>query len=173
MSLPASVDHKTNTSPIRILIVDDLAVVRRGLKLFIRAYDDLEWVGEAANGDEAVRMCKQFRPDVVLMDLDMPGLCSVAALRLILYHCPHLQVLAMSSFQDESMLQNMLANGAIGCLLKNVSPDDLAGAIRAAHQQPRTTRETTEPVFAPHLQVVCKGPTCPWDWNCNCQASSA
>jgi CheY-like chemotaxis protein len=171
LNSPASVDHKTNTSSIRILIVDDLAVVRRGLKLFIRAYDDLEWVGEAASGDEAVWMCQQLRPDVVLMDLDMPGLCSVAALRLILFRCPHLQVLAMSSFQDESMLQNMLANGAVGCLLKNVSPDDLASAIRAAYQQPRTTREATEPVFAPHLGVVCKDPNCPWDWNCNSPVS--
>jgi two-component system, NarL family, response regulator LiaR len=172
LNSPAIVAHKTNTAPVRILIVDDLAVVRRGLKLFIRAYDDLEWVGEAASGDEAVRLCQQLRPDVVLMDLDMPGLCSVAALRLVLYHCPHLQVLAMSSFQDENMLQNMLANGAIGCLLKNVSPDDLASAIRAAHQQPRTAREATEPVFAPHLNVVCKGPACPWEWNCNSQVSA-
>ena len=71
------------SAPIRILVVDDLAVVRSGLRMFIRAFDDLELVGEAANGDEAVQLCSQVKPDVVLMDLAMPGLCSVAAMRLI------------------------------------------------------------------------------------------
>ena len=126
MSATFSIDQATTNSPIRILIVDDLAVVRSGLTLSIRAYDDLECVGEAASGDEAVQMCGQIRPDVVLMDLDMPGLCSVAALRLILYNYPQIKVVAMSSFQDESRLQNMLANGAIGSLLKNISSDELS-----------------------------------------------
>ncbi|HZY40927.1 MAG TPA: response regulator transcription factor [Anaerolineae bacterium] len=156
----------TTTSTIRILIVDDLAVVRSGLKLFIRAFDDLELVGEAASGDEAVRLCGPIRPDVVLLDLDMPGLCSVATMRLIRYEYPQIQVVAMSSFQGESMLQNMLDNGAIGCLLKNISSDDLASAIRVAYQQPRPEREATEPIFSPRPNVPCKGLTCPWGWNC-------
>ena len=153
-------------APIRILIVDDLAVVRSGLKIFVRAFDDLELVGEAANGDEAVQLCSQVKPDVVLMDLEMPGLCSVAATRLIRYQCPQIQVVALSSFQGESMLQNMLDNGAIGCLLKNISSDQLAGAIRMAYQQPRPDREVTAPTFSPRPNVPCRGKTCPWGWNC-------
>jgi DNA-binding NarL/FixJ family response regulator len=157
---------QTQSAPIRILIVDDLAVVRSGLKIFVRAFEDLELVGEAANGDEAVRLCQQIQPDVVLMDLEMPGLCSVAAMRLIRYQCPQIQVVALSSFQGESMLQNMLDNGAIGCLLKNISSDQLAGAIRAAYYQPRPDREATAPTFSPKPNVPCRGNICPWGWNC-------
>lgn len=156
----------TPPRPIRILIVDDLPVVRSGLKLCIRAFDDLELAGEAANGDEAVQLCNLMQPDVILMDLDMPGLCSVATMRLIRFSYPHIQVVAMSSFQGESMLQKMLDNGAIGCLLKNVTSDDLAGAIRTAYHQARPEREAIEPVFSPRPTVPCKGPTCPWGWNC-------
>jgi DNA-binding NarL/FixJ family response regulator len=152
--------------PIRILVVDDLAVVRSGLKLCIRSFDDLELAGEAASGDEAVQLCDQVRPDVVLLDLDMPGLCSVAALRLIRFHDPQIQVVAMSSFQGENMIQPMLDNGAIGSLLKNVTSDDLACAIRRAYRQARPEREAIAPVFSPRPSVPCKGPTCPWGWNC-------
>ena len=167
-STPASSGSSSRSAAatIRILIADDLAVVRSGLKLFIRAFDDLALVGEAASGDEAVQLCPQVRPDVALMDLEMPGLCSVAAMRLIRYHNPQIQVVAMSSFQSERQLQNMLDNGATGCLLKNISSDDLASAIRVAYQQPRPERETTEPIFSPRPNVPCKGLTCPWGWNC-------
>ena len=156
----------TPAKPIRILIVDDLSVVRSGLKLCIQAFDDLELAGEAASGDEAVQLCHQMQPDVVLLDLDMPGLCSVAALRLIRFSDPQIQVVAMSSFQGENMLQPMLDNGAIGSLLKNVTSDDLARAIRTAYHQARPEREAIAPVFSPRPSVPCKGPTCPWGWNC-------
>ena len=155
-----------STHHIRVLIVDDLAVVRSGLKIFIRAFDDLELVGEAANGEEAVVLCAKINPDVVLMDLDMPGTCSVAATRIIRYHCPQIQIVAMSSFHGERMLQNMLDNGAIGCLLKNISSDELATTIRAAYAAPRLEREAVEPVFAPLPNVPCRGTTCPWGWRC-------
>ena len=161
-----SVDHTMLSSAIRVLIVDDLAVVRSSLKLFIRAYGDLEWVGDAVSGEEAVQLCDKVRPDVVLLDLGMPGLCSVAVLRLILYHSPQTQVVVMTSFQGEGLLQKMLDNGAISCLLKNVSSDDLASAIRCAYQKPRPVREATEPTFSPHPNVPCKGPLCPWGWKC-------
>lgn len=154
------------SAPIRILIVDDLAVVRSGLKIFVRAFDDLELVGEAANGDEAVQLCQQVQPDVVLMDLEMPGLCSVAAMRLMRYQCPQIQVVALSSFQGESMLQSMLDNGALGCLLKNISSDQLANVIRSAYHQPRPEREAIAPMFSPKPNVPCRGQTCPWGWNC-------
>lgn len=153
-------------SPIRVLIVDDLAVVRSGLRLFLRAFDDLLLVGEAADGEEAVRICWSTHPDVVLIDLDMPGMCSVAATRLMRYHFPGVQVVAMSSFQGERMLQTMLDNGAIGCLLKNISSDDLANAIRRAHRTPRPPRESAEPKFDVPLSTPCKGNKCPWGWRC-------
>lgn len=158
--------HDMAPRAIRVLVVDDLAVVRSGLKLCIKAFDDLELVGEAANSDEAVQLCTQINPDVVLMDLDMPGLCSVAAMRMMRYHHPSIQVIAMSSFQGENMLQNMLDNGAVGCVLKNISSDELAGTIRAAYQTPRQEREAIEPTFTPRPNVPCKGPRCPWGWNC-------
>ena len=151
---------------IRALIVDDLAVVRSGLKIFIRAFDDLELVGEAANSEAAISACVETNPDVVLMDLDMPGMCSVAATRVIRYNCPQIQVVAMSSFQGECMLQYMLDNGAIGCLLKNISSDELAGTIRAAYATPRLDREAVEPTFTPLPNVPCRGTTCPWGWRC-------
>ncbi len=158
--------YMTPAKPIRILIVDDLPVVRSGLKLCIRSFDDLELAGEAASGDEAVQLCHQIQPDVVLLDLDMPGLCSVAALRLIRFSDPQIQVVAMSSFQGENMVQPMLDNGAIGSLLKNVTSDDLACAIRTAYHQARPEREAIAPVFSPRPSVPCKGQTCPWGWNC-------
>lgn len=158
--------HLPDNKNIQILIVDDLAVVRSGLRICISAFEDLCLVGEAASGDEAVELCKTVRPDVVLLDLEMPGLCSVATMRLLRYHHPDIQVVAMSSFQGESMLQNMLDNGAIGCLLKNISSDELAGIIRTAYQQPRLERETSEPTFLPRPNVPCKGAMCPWGWNC-------
>jgi len=163
----------TSTHAIRVFIVDDLAVVRSGLKLCIKAFDDLELVGEAANSDEAVQLCAQINPDVVLMDLDMPGLCSVAAMRVIRYHHPSVQVIAMSSFQGESMLQNMLDNGATGCVLKNISSDELAGIIRTAHHSARPEREAVEPTFLPRPNVPCKGPRCPWGWNCRPENGSS
>ncbi len=155
-----------DVTDIRVLIVDDLAVVRSGIRICISAFDDLRLVGEAASGDEAVALCRAAHPDVVLLDLEMPGLCSVAAMRQIRYQCPQVQVIAMSSFQGESMLQNMLDNGAIGCLLKNISSDELANTIRSAYQQPRQSREAQEPTFLPRPNIPCKGATCPWDWNC-------
>lgn len=152
--------------PIRVFIVDDLAVVRTGLKLWLKAFDDLTLVGEAANGNEAVLYCQHSQPDVVLMDLDMPGLCSVAATRLIRFYSPATQVIAMSSFEGQRMQQKMLDNGAIRCLLKNISSEELVEAIRRAHRASRPAGEAIEPVFNPLPNVPCKGDGCPWNWHC-------
>jgi two-component system, NarL family, response regulator LiaR len=122
----------TVTDPIRVLIVDDHALVRTGLKLFLLAYDDLELVGEASSGEEAVRVCCQLQPDVVLMDLAMPGIGGAAATRAIREQCPAVRVIALTNFQDIDMVQKALQAGAIGYLLKNVTADELATAIRAA-----------------------------------------
>jgi NarL family two-component system response regulator LiaR len=115
------------------LIVDDHAVVRSGLSAFLLAYEDLEMVGDAANGAEAIRLCEKFRPDVILMDLVMPGMDGAAATRAIRAQHPDVQVIALTSFKEEDLVQGALQAGAIGYLLKNVSADELAGAIRAAH----------------------------------------
>jgi NarL family two-component system response regulator LiaR len=118
---------------IRVLLVDDHAVVRSGLSAFLMAFDDLELVGEARDGEEAVRFCERYRPDVVLMDLVMPGMDGVAATRAIRERCPEVQVIALTSFKEEELVQGALEAGAIGYLLKNVTADELAEAIRKAH----------------------------------------
>jgi len=116
-----------------VLLVDDHAVVRSGLSAFLLAFDDLELVGEAASGEEAVRLCSQLQPDVVLMDLVMPGMDGVAATRAIRERWSQIQVIALTSFREEELVQGALQAGAIGYLLKNVSAVELANAIRAAH----------------------------------------
>jgi NarL family two-component system response regulator LiaR len=135
--------HQEN--PIRVLIVDDHAVVRSGLSAFLLAYEDLEMVGDAANGAEAIRLCEKFRPDVILMDLVMPGMDGAAATRAIRAQHPDVQVIALTSFKEEDLVQGALQAGAIGYLLKNVSADELAGAIRAAHSgRPTLAPEAAE-----------------------------
>jgi len=119
--------------PIRVIIVDDHAVVRSGLSAFLMVYDDLDFVGEAASGEEAIRLCKNLRPDVVLMDLVMPGMDGATATQAIRENCPDTQVIALTSFKEDDLVQGALKAGAIGYLLKNVSANELVSAIRAAH----------------------------------------
>jgi two-component system, NarL family, response regulator LiaR len=119
--------------PIRVMIVDDHAVVRSGLGAFLMVFDDFELVGEASSGEQAVRICNQIRPDVVLMDLVMPGMDGAAATKSIREKCPDIQVIALTSFREQELVQGALQAGAIGYLLKNVSSDELADAIRGAH----------------------------------------
>lgn len=123
----------TDSTPIRVMLVDDHAVVRSGLAAFLLAFDDLELVGEADSGEKALVLCEHVRPDVVLMDLVMPGMDGVAATRAIRERHPEVQVIALTSFREEELVQGALQAGAIGYLLKNVSADELAEAIRKAH----------------------------------------
>ena len=123
----------TETNSIHVMLVDDHAVVRSGLGAFLLAFDDLELVGEAGGGEEAVRLCEQLEPDVVLMDLVMPGMDGAAATRAIRERCPQIQVIALTSSKEKELVQGALEAGAIGYLLKNVTAGELAGAIRAAH----------------------------------------
>ncbi len=117
---------------IRVFIVDDHAMVRSGLSAFLLAYDDLELVGEASSGEEAVRKCGDIAPDVVLMDLMMPGMNGAEATRAIRQRCPDVQVIALTSFKEEELMQQTLQAGAIGYLFKNVSAEELVNAIYAA-----------------------------------------
>jgi NarL family two-component system response regulator LiaR len=123
----------TKSGPIRVVIVDDHAVVRSGLKFFFMASDEFELVGEAADGEQAVQLCAQVRPDVVLMDLLMQGYSGIDATRAIRKCCPQVQIIALTSFEESELVQGALAAGAIGYLLKNVSADELTDAIRAAY----------------------------------------
>ena len=142
------------------MLVDDHAVVRSGLGAFLLAFDDLELVGEAGGGEEALRLCDQVRPDVVLMDLVMPGMDGAAATRAIRERCPQSQVIALTSFKEQELVQGALEAGAIGYLLKNVTAAELAAAIRAAH----TGRPTLAPEAAQVLiQATRKPPEIGYD----------
>ena len=123
----------SESGTIRVLLVDDHAVVRSGLSAFLLAFDDMELVGEASSGEEAVRLCARSKPDVVLMDLVMPGMDGAQATKAIRAECPQVQVVALTSFKENELVQGALEAGAIGYLLKNVSADELVDAIRKAH----------------------------------------
>jgi len=118
---------------IRILIVDDHAMLRKGLAVFLMSYDDLKLVGEAVNGKEALAMCADTRPDIVLMDLLMPIMDGITATRLIREEFPGTQVIALTSFGEERLIKDVIKAGAISYLFKKIAADDLAQAIRAAH----------------------------------------
>ena len=132
----------TETRHIRLVIVDDHRVVRSGLSAFLLAFDDLKLVGEASGGEEAVRVCSDVKPDVVLMDLAMPGMDGIAATRVIRELCPKTQVIALTSFGDQERVQAALKAGAIGYLLKDVSDVELVAVVRnAAAGQPTLAAE--------------------------------
>lgn len=117
---------------IRVMVVDDHDMVRKGLATFLKVKQDLELVGEAGDGEEALRLCEQVKPDVVLMDLMMPRMDGPAAIRTIRQRFPQIHVIALTSFTEKDTVQSALQAGAVGYLLKNVSANDLAEAIRAA-----------------------------------------
>jgi serine phosphatase RsbU (regulator of sigma subunit)/DNA-binding NarL/FixJ family response regulator len=132
-------------SPIRVLLVDDHTVVRSGLGAFLLAFDDLELIGEASDGQEAVHLCEQLQPDVVLMDLVMPRMDGVSATRVIRERWPRIQVIALTSFMEKESVQGALEAGAISYLLKNVSTEELVEAIRAAYAgQPTVAPEAAQ-----------------------------
>jgi len=118
---------------IRVLIVDDHAVVREGLRTFLELQDDVEVIAEAADGEEAVASAQRLRPDVILMDLVMPKLDGIAAMRRLHDLLPDARVIVLTSFLDEDRLLPAIQAGAAGYLLKNAEPAELARAIRAAH----------------------------------------
>lgn len=117
---------------IRIMLVDDHAVVRSGLGAFLSVNPDLELVGEAENGEQAVVRAGILKPDVILMDLMMPVMDGVAATAAIKKQNPGIQIIALTSFQEDELVQNALKAGAVGYLMKNVNARELAAAIRAA-----------------------------------------
>ena len=148
-------------SPIRVMVVDDHAVVRGGLSTFLLAYDDLMLVGEAANGAEALQQVEQCAPDVILMDLVMPEMDGATATRLIRHQFPAVQVVALTSFKEDDLVQGVLAAGAIGYLLKNIAADELADAIRAAYVgRPTLAPEATRALIHSATQATRSGRGC-------------
>jgi len=151
-----------SSQTIRVMLVDDHNVVRSGLATFLKAYDDLELVGEARNGVEAVNLCHRYKPDVILMDLMMPEMDGIAATRAILADYPEIKIVAMTSFEEEELVQGVLAAGAISYLLKNVTSDELAAAIRAASlgkstlspEAARVLVQATRPTKQPWLELT-------------------
>lgn len=118
---------------IRVMTVDDHEIFRGGIAFALDAYEDLELVGGAHSGEEALRLCEEARPDVILMDMRMPGLDGPATTGAIRGKYPQVQVLALTSFYDEPLVQQAMAAGAVGYLLKGVPIKELVEAIRAAH----------------------------------------
>jgi two-component system, NarL family, response regulator LiaR len=116
-----------------VLIVDDHAVVREGLRAFLQTQEGMNVAGEAADGNEAIEAATRLRPDVILMDLVMPELDGITAMRTLRERVPDARVIVLTSFLDEDKLLPALRAGAAGYLLKNAEPKELARAVRAAH----------------------------------------
>jgi NarL family two-component system response regulator LiaR len=133
---------------IRVMLVDDHQMVRNGLATFLLVHDDLELVGEASDGEQALRVFEESRPDIVLMDLKMPRMDGVEATRRLLERVPEAHIIALTSFEDETLVQKALEAGASGYLLKDIGADELADAIRKAHAgKPALAAEATEALF--------------------------
>ncbi|HET6598118.1 MAG TPA: response regulator transcription factor [Anaerolineales bacterium] len=147
----------SSPQPIRVMLVDDHTMVRRGLAAFLKAFDDLQLAGEAESGREAIELCADILPDVILMDMVMPEMDGAAATRAIRQRFPQVQVIALTSFKEGDLVKNALEAGAIGYLLKDVSADELVRAIRAAH----AGRATLSPEAAQALVETTNHPPVP------------
>jgi two-component system, NarL family, response regulator LiaR len=125
----------TQENRIRVVVVDDHPIVQDGLRLLVQLSAGLEWVGQAGCGEDALALCTETQPDVILMDLLMPGMGGIEAIKAIRQRHSKMQVLALTSFAEPDLVQQALKAGAIGYVLKNVPAAALADAIRAAHSR--------------------------------------
>ena len=148
---------KSLSPPIRVMLVDDHTMVRRGLATMLKVFDDLELAGEAESGESAIQLCAKFKPDVILMDISMPDMDGATTTRLIRKEFPQIQIIALTSFKEARLIKNALESGAIGYLLKDISADDLARAIRSAH----AGRATLSPEAAQALVETANLPPTP------------
>ena len=149
---------ETHKRPIRVLIVDDHEMVRSGLAAFLGLAPDLELVGEAGSGEDAIRLCRELRPDVVLMDMVMPGIDGPEATRAIRAAHPETQVIVLTSFLEGDLVQHALQAGALSYLLKNVGSGELVAAIRAATaQRPVLAPEATQTLIQRMTQPAPPG----------------
>lgn len=144
----------SNSDQIRVMTVDDHEIVRSGMEFLLMPFEDMEVVGQARNGEEALDLCEELQPDVILMDMVMPEMDGPAITQAVRQQYPDVQVLALTTFPDEELVQRAMHAGAIGYLLKGVPVDQLADAIRAAHAgQPTMAME------AVHALVKASQPT--------------
>jgi NarL family two-component system response regulator LiaR len=167
----------SNVDPIRVMIVDDHGMVRRGLTAYLSSEADISVVAEARDGQEAIQVCENLQPDVILMDLIMPELGGVAAIRIINNRWPQIRIVALTSFQEKELVQDALKAGALSYLLKNVSGKDLAAAIRDSYAgRPMLAKEAVDALIQMDdddlgkdltlrerevLRLLCKGLTNP------------
>ena len=147
----------SNPKPIRLMIVDDHTMVRRGLSTILKVFDDLQLVGEADSGEAAIQLCAEVLPDVILMDMSLPGMDGAMATRSIRGKFSQTQVIVLTSFKAGNLIKQALEAGAIGYLLKDVSADDLVQAIRSAH----AGRATLSPEAAQSLVETANLPPTP------------
>jgi NarL family two-component system response regulator LiaR len=122
-----------STNVIRVILVDDHHMVRRGVRFCLQPIEDIKLVGEASNGKEALQLCAEVKPDVVIMDLVMPVMGGVDATRIITREYPNIHVIALTGFQDQQQIYDALEAGATSCLEKTVTVGELENAIRKAH----------------------------------------
>ncbi|MBI5950431.1 MAG: response regulator transcription factor [Chloroflexi bacterium] len=139
------------------MIVDDHTMVRKGLTTILKVFSDLQLVGEAENGSDAIKLCGEVQPDVILMDMVMPDMDGATATRIIRQQFPQVKVIVLTSFKEGELIKNALEAGAIGYLLKDVSADELARAIRAAY----SGRATLSPEAAQTLVETANQPPAP------------
>ncbi len=144
-------------NPIRVMLVDDHTMVRKGLATILKVFPDLQLAGEAENGSAAISLCGEAQPDVILMDMVMPDMDGATATRIIRQQFPQAQVIVLTSFKEGELIKNALEAGAIGYLLKDVSADELARAIRAAY----SGRATLSPEAAQTLVETANQPPAP------------
>jgi two-component system, NarL family, response regulator LiaR len=139
------VESMIENRSIRVMIVDDHAMLRSGLRLFLKSFDDLELVAEAGGGEQAIDLCARSTPDVIRMDMVMAGMDGAAATAVLRERYPQVQIIALTSFHEQDLVERALQAGAIGYLLKNVSAQELAQAIRDAHAgRPTLAPEATQ-----------------------------
>lgn len=119
--------------PIKVLIVDDHPILRHGIKTMLFTFDDIVVVGEAGNGSETLARCDETNPDVILMDVVMPGMSGVETTRAVMKRYPQVKIIMLTSFPNQDLVQETLEAGAVGFLLKDAPIDTLGDAIRSAH----------------------------------------
>lgn len=139
-------------TPVKVLIVDDHDILRQGLSFALSVFQDIEVVGYAVDGSEVLERCNRHKPDVILMDLVMPEVDGVTAIQLVREEFPHIQIIALTSFEDKSLIRDAINAGAISYVLKNVWVEDLAKAIRDAYDGRATLSPEIIPILAHNLQ---------------------
>jgi len=150
-------DHQ----PIRLLVVDDQSIVRKGIRALLEQVEDIEVVGEASNGEEAVALAKTFVPDVILMDLVMPKLDGIAAIQQILARQPRIRIMALTSFVAEDKVFPAIKAGAVGYLLKDSEPEELITAIRKVNRGEPSLHPTIAKMVLEELGQPVKQPLTP------------